>query len=126
MLFDHVPGLVHPSLTLDILFWSDWTVAVLVGESKKVFGELIDAQALLAELVQANPLHTSVYFEEQWNRQREMQLKAITVNAKEKRERLTVLLQLEEELLEARQVSFISSKYHRLQADLLRYKLCQN
>lgn len=55
-------------------------------------------------MVQANPLHTIAYFEEQWIRQREMQLKAINVKAKEKRDRLTVLLQLEEELLEARQV----------------------
>ncbi|KAH9815163.1 hypothetical protein DFH28DRAFT_867497, partial [Melampsora americana] len=42
------------------------------------------------------------YFETQWERQREMQLRAIKVQVKEKRARLKVLLALEEEMIEAR------------------------
>ncbi|EGG07536.1 uncharacterized protein MELLADRAFT_105774 [Melampsora larici-populina 98AG31] len=50
-----------------------------------------------------NPAHTAEYFQTQWDRQRALQLKAISVKSKEKRERLGVLLTLEEDLLEARQ-----------------------
>ncbi|EGG02946.1 uncharacterized protein MELLADRAFT_109712 [Melampsora larici-populina 98AG31] len=42
------------------------------------------------------------YFEAQWVRQRDLQLKAINVKSKEQRARVTVLVQLEEDLLETR------------------------
>ncbi|KAH9820127.1 hypothetical protein DFH28DRAFT_1079978 [Melampsora americana] len=67
----------------------------------KYQAELIQAQATLDRLLQAKPAHTFEYFDAQWERQRQLQLAAISVRAKERRERLTVLLELEEQLLEA-------------------------
>lgn len=78
-------------------------VGVLVEHTQKYKAELLEAQSTLSRLQQRNPMHTTAYFEAQWTRQRELQLKAINVTAKEKRARLEVLVQLEEDLIEARQ-----------------------
>ncbi|EGG02525.1 uncharacterized protein MELLADRAFT_66337 [Melampsora larici-populina 98AG31] len=75
----------------------------MLGQAKKYLAELHESKSLLAKLTQQDPAQTTVYFQIQWDRQRSLQLKAMTVEAKEKRERLGVLLTLEEELLEARQ-----------------------
>ncbi|KAH9815796.1 hypothetical protein DFH28DRAFT_1082087 [Melampsora americana] len=69
----------------------------------KYQAELQDARRTLARYLQQNPTHTTQYFQTQWDRQRKLQLKAISVRSKEKRERLEVLIKLEEDLLEVRQ-----------------------
>lgn len=74
----------------------------LSTQTKKYIAELASLQSTLDKLTQANPAHTIEYFDAQWERQRNLQLAAMTVKAKERRERLKVLLQLEEQLLEAR------------------------
>ncbi|EGG10907.1 uncharacterized protein MELLADRAFT_59853 [Melampsora larici-populina 98AG31] len=85
----------------------DWqnncTVKNMIGSTQKFQGELQEAQASLARFEQANRAHTRQYFQEQWDRQRALQLNAINIRSKEKRARLEVLLKLEEDLLEARQ-----------------------
>ncbi|EGG02720.1 uncharacterized protein MELLADRAFT_66143 [Melampsora larici-populina 98AG31] len=75
----------------------------MVTQTAKYKAELILAQLTLERLVQVDETHTKQYFEVQWNRQQEMQLRAISVRVKEKRERLKVMLQLEENMIEARQ-----------------------
>ncbi|EGG08671.1 uncharacterized protein MELLADRAFT_104868 [Melampsora larici-populina 98AG31] len=70
--------------------------------TKKYLAELQESEGSLSKLVAANATHTTDYFQAQWVRQRELQLKAINVQAKEKRARVKVLVKLEEELLEAR------------------------
>lgn len=46
--------------------------------------------------------YTTEYFSEQWKNQRRAQMDVISVTAQRKRERMKVLLELEEELIEAR------------------------
>ncbi|KAH9822477.1 hypothetical protein DFH28DRAFT_881650 [Melampsora americana] len=74
----------------------------LVQHTKKYSEELAQAQRCLAKLLQKNRSHTTAYFRAQWTRQRELQLKAINVKTKEKRARVEVLVQLEEDLIQAR------------------------
>lgn len=74
----------------------------MASQTEKYKAELVQAQAILGRLVRANATHTTNYFEQQWERQREIQLRAINVRVKEQRERLKVLLKLEENMLEAR------------------------
>lgn len=75
----------------------------MVRQTKKYTSELLEAKSTMARLARADAaVHTAEYFQNQWDRQRALQLKAINVKAKEKRERLAVLLTLEEDLLEAR------------------------
>ncbi|EGF97141.1 uncharacterized protein MELLADRAFT_114562 [Melampsora larici-populina 98AG31] len=62
----------------------------------------------------ANPAHTLAYFKAQWARQRDLQLRAITTRTKDRRQRLEVLVLLEEELLEARYRSLCVSNVLRV------------
>ncbi|EGF98558.1 uncharacterized protein MELLADRAFT_113453 [Melampsora larici-populina 98AG31] len=77
-------------------------VQFLIADTKKYQAELLSSEESLAKLLQANESHTYEYFEAQWGCQRELQLKEMNVRTKEKRVRLEVLIELEEELLEAR------------------------
>lgn len=51
--------------------------------------------------------HKITYFSRQWDRQVEIQLETISESARQKRERMIVLLDLEEKLLEARCEYFV-------------------
>lgn len=62
----------------------------------------VSATSTLEELHRKCPHHDIQYFETQWERQKRLQSEAITESAKERRARLEVLLELEEELLAAR------------------------
>ncbi|KAH9820009.1 hypothetical protein DFH28DRAFT_1079904 [Melampsora americana] len=79
----------------------DEAVWFLVAHTKKYETEIQQAQSTLAKLLQSDKTHTYEYFQKQWARQRDMQLRAISEKSKEKRARLEVLLKLEEELLDA-------------------------
>lgn len=68
----------------------------------EVISRLETAQSSLANLLQKREKYTTEYFASQWARQRELQGKAISQNLKDRRQRLQVLLQLEEQLLDAR------------------------
>lgn len=76
-------------------------VASLVSQTKKYKAELAQADTTLASLLQVEETHSYNYFEAQWERQREIQLRAMSENAKARRARLEVLIQLEEELIDA-------------------------
>lgn len=65
---------------------------------------LLVATSLLQDLAQKCPQHDIHYFEAQWERQKRLQSEAISISAKERRARLVVLMELEEELLAARYV----------------------
>ncbi|EGG04810.1 uncharacterized protein MELLADRAFT_108173 [Melampsora larici-populina 98AG31] len=78
-------------------------VSFMLAQTKKYQAELKETKASLAKLVAQDPAHTAEYFQIQWDRQRALQLEAISVQTKEKRDRLGVLLTLEEELLDAHQ-----------------------
>ncbi|EGG06564.1 uncharacterized protein MELLADRAFT_86399 [Melampsora larici-populina 98AG31] len=71
---------------------------------QRYLAELQVARETIANISQQNPAHNRAYLQTQWERQRELQLNAINVRSKEKRARLEVLIKLEEDLLEARQV----------------------
>ncbi|EGF99401.1 uncharacterized protein MELLADRAFT_68613 [Melampsora larici-populina 98AG31] len=90
------------------------TVLFMRGQTRKYLAELLESKSKLAKLHQQNPTHTAEYFQGQWDRQRALQLKGMSVEAKEKREWLGVLLQLEEELLEARQVNVPHRQIRRI------------
>lgn len=70
---------------------------------KLVEKSLNEAQSTLLDLEQSTG-HNVTYFAQQWDRQVEVQLDTISESAREKRERMIVLLDLEEQLLEARSV----------------------
>lgn len=63
---------------------------------------LVAATAILEDLARKCPQHDYQYFEAQWERQKRLQSEAISTSAKERRARLVVLMELEEELLAAR------------------------
>lgn len=63
---------------------------------------LVSATSTLEELARENTQHDRQYFQAQWERQKRLQGEAISTSAKERRARLVVLMELEEELLAAR------------------------
>jgi hypothetical protein len=63
---------------------------------------LQEAEQVLNEIATANRARDVPFFENMWNEQRTRQLDAMTESQKEKRERLQVMLALEEELISAR------------------------
>lgn len=86
----------------DSIISSYHLVSYLASQTVKYKAELLQAQSVLARLVRANATHTTAYFKEQWERQREIQLRAISVRVQEKRDRLKVMMELEENMIEAR------------------------
>lgn len=68
------------------------------------------AETDLATLLTQHPTHTLEYLEAQWARQRDIQKKVISETVKDKKKQLTVLLALEEKLVEARCVRVVISK----------------
>ncbi|EGG09555.1 uncharacterized protein MELLADRAFT_104168 [Melampsora larici-populina 98AG31] len=85
--------------------WVD-LVDLLIRSVKRRFKEvekrLVEAESALHKIQAQHPTHTIVYLETQWNRQRELQRKIISESAKDKRAQLSVLIKLEEGLVEAR------------------------
>ncbi len=79
-----------------------FVVKVLVDQIAHVRKDLLEANAMLQDLQAKDPNWMVQYFQGQWERQRATQLKVIGERAKEKRERLNMLLKLEENLIEAR------------------------
>ncbi|EGG13223.1 uncharacterized protein MELLADRAFT_100975 [Melampsora larici-populina 98AG31] len=69
---------------------------------KEVMKRLAEAEAELSSLLLANPTMTTEYLEVQWARQREVQKQVISESAKDKRDKLLVYMEFEEELIEAR------------------------
>lgn len=64
--------------------------------------KLETAESSLSDLLKRRPKYTREYFENQWNRQRDLQSKAISESVQDRTERLGVLLELEEQLFDAR------------------------
>lgn len=73
------------------------------ARGQEIGRRLAASEAILAKL-RASHGYDEAYFSEQWDRQRKLQLNAISQNAKEKRKTLGVLLKLEEKLIETRYV----------------------
>ncbi|EGF99819.1 uncharacterized protein MELLADRAFT_94087 [Melampsora larici-populina 98AG31] len=63
---------------------------------------LAEAEQVLNEIAAVNRAHNHSFFENKWNEQRTRQLDVMTETQNEKRERLKVMLGLEEELIQAR------------------------
>lgn len=82
---------------------------------REVRRRLLEAEKCLERLLSINPKYTVQYFEGQWERQKTLQKATISESAKEKRERLSVLLNLEENSHEARWVivGCVSSQIQR-------------
>lgn len=97
MLFEHThhSHFSHP----DFLICS---VQSMVSRSAEVHRRLLKAEGELVHLNTLNPIHTIEYFERQWGRQRELQMDVISETAKQKKEQITLLLAVEEQLVEAR------------------------
>lgn len=54
----------------------------MVRQTKKYTSELLEAKSTMARLARADAVHTAEYFQNQWDRQRALQLKATNVKAK--------------------------------------------
>lgn len=78
------------------------TVDHMKRRRAEVEKRLVSANKTLEELHSKCPLHDIGFFETQWERQKRLQSEAISERAQERRARLEVLLELEEELLAAR------------------------
>ncbi|EGG04830.1 uncharacterized protein MELLADRAFT_88562 [Melampsora larici-populina 98AG31] len=81
---------------------------------------LNEAEEALRTLRISDPTLTAAYFENKWAEQKARQLDVITETQKQKRERVSVLLGLEEELIESlKRLNDIQSKHRRVrtQAD---------
>lgn len=76
---------------------------------KEIVSRLAVSEGVLAKL-KASHGYEEPYFCEQWERQRKLQLSAISQNAQQKRKKLGVLLKLEEELIETR-CGFVLSNF---------------
>ncbi|KAH9814030.1 hypothetical protein DFH28DRAFT_895296 [Melampsora americana] len=63
---------------------------------------LVKSLATLTDLAKRNPKYTTTFFERQWQRQRNIQRNFITATTRRLKDRLKVLLTLEEDLIEAR------------------------
>ncbi|EGF99350.1 uncharacterized protein MELLADRAFT_112798 [Melampsora larici-populina 98AG31] len=70
------------------------TVSFMATQTEKYRLELPEADKALENHARANVMHTAEYCQDQWDRQRAQQLKAISVKTKEKRERLGVFQKL--------------------------------
>ncbi|EGG12986.1 uncharacterized protein MELLADRAFT_101385 [Melampsora larici-populina 98AG31] len=63
---------------------------------------LVKSSVILAELPKSDPKYTIEYFEQQWERQRLIQQNVINATTRRLKEQMGVLLDLEEDLIEAR------------------------
>ncbi|EGG10717.1 uncharacterized protein MELLADRAFT_93554 [Melampsora larici-populina 98AG31] len=78
------------------------TAVHLTRKRNEAIQRLDEAERVLQNLVLADPGVAGAYFENKWKEQKTRQLDVINETTKEKRERLLVLLGLEEELVVAR------------------------
>lgn len=87
------------------MIFNNWLVILMVQRLGEVEKRLREAESTLHDL-EVEHGHTSAYFSEQWEAQRKTQLDTISVTAARQRERMVVLLELEEKLTEARYNKF--------------------
>lgn len=71
---------------------------------------LVKSKASLKNLENTNPKYTKALFEQQWQRQKQVQNNVISSTTRRLKERMGVLLDLEEELIEARSVFYATFK----------------
>ncbi|EGG03357.1 uncharacterized protein MELLADRAFT_109383 [Melampsora larici-populina 98AG31] len=81
---------------------SRYPVSGMLSWTTNVEKRLVKASATLTDLAKSNAKYSTTFFEQQWQRQRHIQLNFITATTCRLKERLTVLLALEEDLIEAR------------------------
>lgn len=74
-------------------------MAARLTEVEKRFNE---AKSLLDTIQRQNPTHTLEYMKKQWKRQKEKQALIISETKADKLEQIGVLIELEENVLEAR------------------------
>ncbi|EGG04731.1 uncharacterized protein MELLADRAFT_108187 [Melampsora larici-populina 98AG31] len=83
-----------------------------------------EAQKDLANIESKNPTFNLEYIKHQWARQKEMQARIISETAADKREQILVLIELEEDVLEARgRLEDISAKRPRMRTGAERAEL---
>lgn len=87
--------------SIDHIFWILHTVRSAIHRGTEVKKRLDEALVSLKDIEEKNPHHTFGYMQAQWSRQKEMQALIISETAADKREQVLVLIELEEELLEA-------------------------
>lgn len=78
------------------------SVTAMIRRCTDVLSRLESAQTSLSDLLKRRPKYTREYFADQWGRQRMLQGTAISKDVQDRTERLGVLLQLEEQLFDAR------------------------
>lgn len=71
---------------------------------------LVKSKASLKNLENTNPKYTKAFFEQQWQRQKQVQNNVISSTTRRLKERMGVLLDLEEELIEDRSVFYATFK----------------
>lgn len=77
---------------------------MLISRTLEVFKRLAGAEDKLTALLAEDSKYTIEFFSDQWTRQREAQQNTISANTKKLRERMNLLMDLEEKLLESRYV----------------------
>ncbi|EGG11550.1 uncharacterized protein MELLADRAFT_102584 [Melampsora larici-populina 98AG31] len=78
------------------------TVLGVLSWTTKVETRLIKSSAMLSDLAKSDRKYTTNFFEQQWERQQNIQQNIINAPTRRLKERMSVLLDLEEDLIEAR------------------------
>ncbi|EGG07542.1 uncharacterized protein MELLADRAFT_62533 [Melampsora larici-populina 98AG31] len=96
----------------------------MTSRFKVVLERLEEAQKDLANIETRSPALNLEYMKNQWARQKEMQAQIISETAEDKREQNLVLIELEEDMLEAcRRVEAISAKRPQMRTGAVRAEL---